>query len=384
MKILYVVTQGDFGGAQKYVYDLACAAKSRGDDVTVAPGCSADRTLIKKLKELSISVIELRHLIREISPINDLLAVFELRDLYRKLQPDIIHLNSSKAGIVGPWAKMLSGLPDSHLVFSVHGWYFNEPMGKLKKKIFIWLEKLTPSREKFIAVSDLDRRAGLRNGVCAEDKIFTIHNGIDIGSVVYLPAEEAALKLLGRPKAEGERLIGTIANFFSTKGLEYLIEAADILINQQGLKATFVVIGDGSLRPELEERISRLNLKNNFLLPGRIENAKSLLPAFDCCALSSVKEGLPYTVLEIMAAGVPQVATRVGGIAEAIDDKKNGLLVESKNPGALAEAIKFLLDNPEAVSEMAEQGRRDVLEKFSKERMIDETWSVYEELIKNH
>ena len=177
--------------------------------------------------------------------------------------------------------------------------------------------------------------------------------------------------------SQKEKLIGIIANFYSTKGLNYLIDAANILINRQKNEYKFIVIGEGSLRSELEKQIDQLRLADKFLLPGKIDNAQTLLKAFDVCVSSSVKEGLPFYILEVMAAGVPIVATNVGGIPEAIADKVNGLLVESKNPGDMAEAIKFLLDNSDQAMTMAENAKHDVLEKFSKDKMINDTWKVY-------
>jgi len=383
MKILYVITQGDFGGAQKYVFDLACAAKSKGDEPVVAIGRSKEKTLSQKLGEQGIAVKQLQYLVREISPVNDLKAISEFKNLYKELQPDIIHLNSSKAGIVGALAFHSVGLKKSRLVYTAHGWVFNEPMNFAKKCLYIYLEKFTARyKDKIICVSDYDKAVGQKYRIAPVSKLVSIHNGLEDIADQFQPKAGAVSELFGDFLPTG-KIVGTVANFYATKGLEYLIDAADILINREKQNLIFAIIGDGELRLRLEAKIAGYNLKNKVLLLGKIDNARKLLKAFDIIAMSSVKEGFPYSILEAMASGMPIVSTSVGGIPEAIVDKVNGLLVEPKNPGALAEAIKYLLDNPQAAEKMAEQGRKDVAEKFSKEKMISETWSVYDELIKN-
>jgi len=383
MKILYIITQGDFGGAQKYVYELAIAAKEKRESVVIAIGRSKDRGLVEKLKQQSIDIVELNYLVREISPLNDILAVFELMKIYQKHRPDVIHLNSSKADIVGSTAfSWWQNKANSRLIFTVHGWYFNEPMSRLKKLFFIWLEKnQAKAKHKFICVSELDRKLGLDNSITTENKIMTIHNGIEIAENIYLPKQLSIEKIFGKDESHEEKKIGIVANFYSSKGLKYLIEAADILVNQQKKHYKFVLIGDGPLRDELERSISKLNLKKSFLLLGKIDRAQSLLKAFDVCVSSSIKEGLPFYILEVMASGVPIIATKVGGIPEVINHMVNGILIEPKNSNKIAEAIDLVLNDNELSLKITEQAKYDVKERFSKIKMIEKTFDLYKKSV---
>ncbi len=138
-----------------------------------------------------------------------------------------------------------------------------------------------------------------------------------------------------------------------------------------------MVIGDGDLRPELEVLIDQFNLKNKFILLGKRENASKYLKAFDIYISSSVKEGFPYSILEAMSAKLPIIATSVGGVPEMIFDQKNGLLIEAKNYKILAEKIRYLIDNQPIAQKFGEQAEKDVKEKFSKEKMIKETFELY-------
>ena len=184
-------------------------------------------------------------------------------------------------------------------------------------------------------------------------------------------------------------IIGSIGHLYKTKGFEYLIEAAGILmadpsfprpsaLAKTGGESRFVIIGDGTERKKLENLIAKHNLKNNFILAGRIDQAAKLLPAFDIYVCSSVKEGLPYSILEAMAAGLPVVSTGVGGIAEMIEHKKTGLIVKPADARALAENIKFLINNKTLRAELGARAREKVKTDFSLEKMIEATKKIYQ------
>ena len=388
-KALYIVTQTEWGGAQKYVYELVTSPEALNYDLIVAVGKNKDKTLINKLKEQNIKVIELKHLIRPISLINDVLAIFELKKLYQKIKPDIIHTNSSKPSILGAYAFSLSGLKNARLIHTVHGWAFNESINWLKKKIYLLAEKATAKyKDKIIFIAEFDRQAAIKYIIAKEKKLITIHNGINVDDIKFLSKEEAQEKLFKdykltdlasippHPPSDGggKIIIGTIANFYKTKGLEYFIQA---IKKSESENIIGVVIGDGNSRLELENLINNLNLKNQFLLLGRYANAPQYLKAFDIYISSSVKEGLPYSILEAMAAQLPIVATRVGGIPEIIKDSNNGLLIEPKNPAVLAEKINILINNQQLRQTLAEQAERDVKEKFNQQQMIKKTFELY-------
>src|SRR3989344_796374 len=151
-KLLYVITQGQWGGAQKYVYDLSLALREEFE-IIVAVGEPNDKPdLQNRLKKANLNYIQLRHLRRAISPWHDLLAIFELRRLYLKLRPSIVHLNSSKAGILGSFACQMSNVKCQMLVYTVHGWVFNEPLSLAKKKLYKLLEKITARAKSQIIV----------------------------------------------------------------------------------------------------------------------------------------------------------------------------------------------------------------------------------------
>ncbi len=401
--ILYLVTQSELGGAQRYVFDLATNL-SQEFNISVAFGEQGKQgELAKQLKQANIKYYVIPHLKRAISPINDLKALIEIIKLIKKLKPDIIHLNSSKVSILGSIATIFFKLKienrQSKIIYTVHGWVFNEPMPKWKKLFYKYAEKFTAIfKDKIICVSEFDRQTAIKEKICNPKKLTTIHNGIE--QINFLSKEEARqnltpqppftsplapllirrgeLKGRGRRRGEGgEVLIGTIANLYPTKGLEYLIQAIYILITNYQLPITTIIIGEGEERKNLEDLIGQLNLKSNVILTGKINNAAELLPAFNIYVCSSVKEGLSYTIIEAMQAGLPIVATKVGGNKELIEDNKTGFLVEAKNPQMLAKKIQKLINNPELQQKLGANAKQKTREKFSLERMINKTKNVY-------
>jgi glycosyltransferase involved in cell wall biosynthesis len=381
-KILYLITQSEEGGAQRYVFDLAKSLKDEFE-IAVAFGEQGEKgELAKKLTAKNIPAYTLPHLKRAISPFNDWRALFEIKKLIEKIQPDIIHLNSSKISILGSLAYLLvkSKIENrkSKIIYTAHGWVFNEPMPTWKKLFYKYAEEITARwKDKIICVSEFDRLTALNEKIAPEKKLVTIHNGIE--PVNFLSREEAQAKLgkLGiRDWSLGTNIV-SIGNLYSTKGFKYLIEAIKLLITNHRSLITLTIIGEGEERKKLENLKKINGLGNNVFLAGRIDKASSYLKAFDLYVCSSVKEGLSYTIIEAMQACLPIAATNVGGNPELIQDNINGLLAESKNPENLAKKIEILIKNPNLKKQFGEEARKKMENEFTLEKMVKETINIY-------
>ncbi len=380
IKILYLITQTDSGGAQKYIFDLATNLNKEKYEIEIAVGQGKNQIWLQKLKEQNIKIWHLKQVVRAINPLRDFLSSFELFDLFEKSKSDIIHLNSSKIGstgaVVGWFYKKLYN-KNLKIIYTAHGFVFNEPMNYFKQKFYLWSEKVSGYfKNKIICVSEQDKITALNHHIADHKKFITIHNGIDLEKINFLNKEEIKNKLDTKFKLPNSKfMIGTIANLYETKGLIYLIRATKIL-NKKIKDIIFVVIGEGFQRNLLEKEIKKLNLEKNFFLIGSLENAIQYLPAFDIFCLPSIKEGFPYALIEAMAAGLPIVATSVGGMLEIIEPDKNGLIVQPKKPRELATALEKLLNN----QELREKFKKNNLEKvkqFTLEKMIKETEKIY-------
>ncbi len=393
MKILYIITQADGGGAQNYTLALAKhfnGAIAAGHRAGSDSASNEAGKLFIDAQRAGLKTFELKHLKRRIDPWQDVLAVWEIRELIKTYEPDIVHLNSSKAGILGSFAAM--GLKKK-TVFTAHGFIFNETLPWSIKSLYLSLEKTASSfRDFIITVSDADRSSALEYNLIAPEKIQIVHNGI--GPIDFFTADEArgALNLspvplplpLGEGRGEGFKgklTFGTVASFYKTKGLDVLLQAIAVLGKETRDKCQFVIIGDGPERRELELRIMNYELGNNVTLLGKISEAGRYLKAFDCLIMPSRKEGFPYALLEAIQAGLPIIATNVGGIPEALGNA--GILIDPENPQALTEAIVKIADDQEKRSVLSRLARERA-SLFTEEKMFAETEEVYKLLIKKY
>jgi len=374
--ILYLITQSELGGAQRYCLDLAINLKNEFNVILAFGEQGGKGELAKKLDKEKIKYYSIPYLKRSISPISDFLALIQIVKLIKKIKPDIIHLNSSKISILGGVAASISKLLITNyqlqIVYTAHGWVFNEPMPVWQKIFYKYAEKITAYfKEKIICVSEFDYKTALAQNICPSRKLITIHNGI--APIDFLPRQEAREKL---NLPENQFIVGSIGNLYKTKGFAYLIEATKKLIDE-GIEITTVIIGEGGERKSLTELIKRHKLEDNVILAGRIPEAAKLLSAFDIYVCSSVKEGLSYTIIETMLNGLPIIATRVGGNPELIADGQTGILINSQEAGDLADKIKKLKNNPDRQQEMSTKARIKAQEEFNLGKMVKETKEVY-------
>lgn len=362
MKILYVITQADGGGAQKYTLALAEAFGG-----TIAAGNEAKRLFVDA-KALGIKCVELSYLKRAINPFYDIMAVWELRKLMQEERPDIVHLNSSKAGILGSFAAIGT---KTKIVFTAHGFVFNELLPKAVKMFYLALEKIASGyRDHIIAVSNVDRQSALDNKLIDAKKITTVYNGLP--QVPFLSLE-LARKELGLD--ENKIIVGSTSNFYRTKGLDILIDAVALMDEETKSKIQVAIIGEGPERKNLEVKIKNFRLENCVTLAGNISDVNKYLKAFDIFVLPSRKEGFPFAILEAMQAGLPIIATNVGGIPESLGDA--GILIAPENPKALAGAMQSLLTDLPKQKDLAQKAlQRSKL--FTEEKMLAETEKAYE------
>jgi glycosyltransferase involved in cell wall biosynthesis len=376
-RILFIITQSEMGGAQRFLYNLL-ARISPNYEIRVAVGSDGGHELIEQFNGIGISVTRLKKLRRDINPLEDIGAIFEIRELIKEFQPDDLYLGSSKAGFIGSLATVFpSRIPNLKVIYRIGGWTFNDPWPAWKKNLWINLEKLSAQWKDVIIVNnkhDLEQAKSLN--IKPRQSIVLIHNGIDPYKLDFTSRDEARFKIfekLSKNSArifQAETIIGTVANFYPPKGLNYLIETAEHFKNNEEI--VFAVIGDGPERENLERQIREKGLEKKIFLLGKIKDGYKFMPAFDMFVLPSVKEGFPFAILEAMAAKIPVIATRVGSIPEVIENGKNGFIVEPGNPAALAGKIKELLASDYLYKEFAIQGHQTLLFNFSEDKMVKE------------
>ncbi len=363
MKILYIITKGNWGGAQRYVLNLATSLPRAEHEVSVAVGEGEE--LKDRLRKAGIRVILLPNLGRDITLWNDFTTLVGLVRLLRQERPNVVHLNSAKMGGLGGLASRLARVP--RIIFTAHGFASSEDRSLFQKTAIRVAEFLTILfAHQTICVSKQDAARAVRLPFC-KDKITYIPLGI---APISFFSKEEARKTLG---VSGDTpLIGTIAELTKNKGLRDAIEAMRALPNVR-----YLVIGEGEERRALAEAARAANLHDRVFFAGHIPDAARLLKAFTVFLLPSLKEGLPYVLLESGLAGLPVVASRVGGIPDLITDGENGLLVLPKSPTEIANALATLLADLKKQESLAANLRTAVLTRHSLEQMRKSTFACY-------
>jgi len=368
-KILFLITQAEMGGAQKYILELSYSLKKLGYEVLVAS--EKNESFKQKLSENSIKFIELKHIQRNINPFSDFSVFSEILKLIKLEKPDIVHLNSSKIGVLGALAGRLAKAP--RIIFTAHGWVFNETLPFYKKWLYVFLSWLSANfQDKIICVSNYDKNKAIKYHIATEEKLVVINNGINENKLNFLTKEDAR-KSLKLP--EDKIIIGDIANLYKNKGIVYLVEAAKEII-KENKNIIFAIIGDGPEKANLKKLITKYNLKAHFFLLGKKDDASKYLKAFDIFILPSQKEGFPYVLLEAGLAETPVITTNVGGIPDLIK-KDNGVSIMSKNKDQIISSILNLLKNKEKQKFISINLHKDVCTKFMLKSMVEKTRNIY-------
>ena len=367
--LVFIITKSNWGGAQRYVFDLCVAMR---DKFLVKVMLGGDGPLAEKLKETGIEVMAINELGRDVNFVKDLKVVWKIWRALLKIKPDIVHLNSSKIGAVGSLAARLAFVPK--IIFTAHGWAFNEDRSAFQKTLIACIAWFTLIfSHKTIAVSEAIKKK-VQYFPFIKNKIAVIPLGIS--PIEYLKKEEAQQKLLGGVQDKNACIIGSIGELHPIKGHIYAIGAASGLISK-GKKLKYVICGEGTYRPVLEKKIADLNMKENVILAGNIPEAARYLKAFDIFLFPSLSEASGYAALEAGIAGLPVIASAVGGVPEIIDDMVSGILIQPEKPNEIVAAVELLLDKPELGQKYGSALHEKVLKDFSVEKMIVETEKVY-------
>ena len=373
-KILYIVTKSVWGGATKYTYDLAINLPRDGFEVWVAAGpAGKGKNLFSALQNADVNRFTVKNFQKSVNPFKDVFAFFEILRLIKKIKPNIIHVSSSKAGGLAGIAiffyKLLILKFKLLTVFTAHGWAFHEDRPQWQR----WLIKLSSRLTAFfydrvITVSEFDRASAIKNKIAPPEKLIAVHNGVNPDSLNFLDKKEAREKILA-PDKTGGFWIGTIGEFTKNKGHKFLIEAAAKLAKKYP-EIKFIIIGHRG-----EEK--RYSLQNNVFLVDNQPDAAKYLKAFDIFILPSLKEGLPYALLEAGLAGLPVIATDVGGIPEIITDRQEGILIKPADIREIIKAVEKLTADDNLRRTFAENLRQKIISEFSFKKQLSKTISLY-------
>ena len=374
-KLFLIITKGNFGGAQRYVYDLAVNLSKTQYEITVILGTSG--ILETKLNNTGIRTLQINSLKRNINPLSDLASFFSLIKLFHQEKPDIIHLNSSKVGGIGSLAGRITGIPK--IIFTGHGWAFNEKRNSLTKALILFSHWLTIILSHQVIAVSKKTKINIYHLPLVRKKITVVYNGIN--NFFLLDKKEGQEKLISMiPSYDLTSVkkiwLGSIAELHQNKGLDIALDALSTLIKTHP-QLIYLIIGEGEERIKLAKLIKKLNLTNNVFLIGFIPEARQYLSAFDIFLLPSRTEALPYAILEAGLANLPVIASQVGGVSEIIENGQNGQLVPKENSTEITKAIKLIIASQKRQQRLGDNLKQSVKKKFSLTKMIKETEKVY-------
>lgn len=375
MRVLLVI-EATIGGTRRHVVDLARGLVRRGVEVWLAssqrrdPGYPAD---LEALAAEGVRCVDVP-MVRSIRPGRDLADLRALVDLTRLVQPDVVHTHSSKAGVLGRLAAASTARPVVHTPHTF-AFLFRAEFGAWQRALFRALEvALAGSTAAVVAVSRSEAESMCRAGVVPRERVRVVPNGIDASR--WVSARPVSRASLGVP--EGVPLLAVLGLLHVAKGQDVALRS---LARPELAGSHLLLAGMGEARAELEELARSLGVADRAHFLGWRDDAPELVAASDLVLLPSRWEGMPYIVLESMAAARPVVAARVDGAVELVEDGRTGALVEIEDDAGLARAAARVLALGESARErMGALGRERVLATFTLDRMLDSLLAVYAEV----
>lgn len=382
IRIAHIITRMDRGGAPDIVRLLFEKLSSDTFDLTLIYGhtLQPSRKTLEFIQRLGARAICVPALRRNINPFYDFFAWFDLFSILRKGRFDIVHTHTAKAGVLGRIAAKAAGV--RWVIYSAHGHDFYGYFGSLGSRMVVCAEKIAAFFcDKIHALTELEKADLLSFKICPASKIEVIASGVGLDA---LRPTQHLIEGMKNEFLKGEKtyLVGMVGRLEPVKGPRYFIEAAKLVLKEMK-NVKFCVVGEGSLRGVLEKEVFDAGISERFIFTGWQEDVCLVLFTLDLLVLPSLNEAVGRSALEAQAAGVPVVATRVGGVPEVIKDGITGVLVEPGNAPQLASAILGLLTDDKKRISMGEAARGWVDEKFSDVMMGNRFAQLYERLVKS-
>ena len=381
MKICHIITRMIVGGAQENTLYTILGHLRKGHEVTLITGPSPGREgkLLQNVDFPPFETIELPSLVRELDPVNDLKAYRALKKLLKERKFDVVHTHSSKAGVIGRIAARKAGTPV--VVHTVHGQAFHPYEKGWKNAIYKLSERIAARYcDKIFAVAQAMIDQCVDASVAPREKYKVVYSGMDTSAFANAVREPELRSELGIP--ENARVIATLARLFPMKGYEYVVPAAAEIIRDYP-DTHMLLIGDGPMRDELDARIASLGVAEHFHFAGLVPPAQvhRYLAQADLLWHLSLREGLPRSVVQALATGIPAIGFRLDGTPEVILDGETGYCVAPESVAEVVDATRKLWRTPALARQLGENGRKLVLERFDWPLMADILEREYLELL---
>lgn len=289
-------------------------------------------------------------MVREVEAKKDIKSILEVNKIFKQIKPDIVYLHSSKAGAIGRIALAFNFR--TKILYNAHGWYFNAQISDKKKRIFALIEKILALKtNKIINISKSEYESALKYKIAPKRKVCIIENGIDFTKFKNNDKNREETRKKYNIK-EDEILIGVVGRLSEQKDPMTMIKAFE-LVNKEKNNTKLIYVGSGELEEEVKQYAKEKNILDRVIITGWVNNVEQYIPAFDIAVLPSKWEGFGLVLVEYMACDKPIVASNIGGIADIIKDKENGLLCNPDNDKEISKKILYMINNEKLIKEIS-------------------------------
>jgi glycosyltransferase involved in cell wall biosynthesis len=380
IKILHIIARLCVSGAVIHVVDLSADLNPLGFESLLVAGREnpGEGSMLEYALSRSIQPVLIPEMVAEFSiKPQDLQALIKLYRLIREQKPHIVNTHTAKAGFLGRIAAYMARVPV--IIHTYHGHVLHGYYGQMKNDVLRRMERtVSHLTDCIIAVDPQVKRDLVSYRVAPPEKIVVIPYGLHLEPYLACEVHQGKFRReLGLP-AEA-KLVGIVGRIFPIKNHRLFLDAATLIV-QQDPRTRFVIVGDGILRPEMEDYAQRMGIADKITFTGWRQDLPRVYADLDLLAVTSNNEGTPFTAIEAMAAGCPVVATRVGGLPDLINEGQTGYLVPPGDAYAVAEAMLRLLHAPEIARHMGQAARARVKDGFEVRRLIQDTGQLYLQL----
>lgn len=385
--VLHIITRLIVGGAQETVmYTAALLDKELFTvEVISGPQTGSEGSLIDETRSRGVYLTIFPRLLREISPLNDAIVLWQLYRYIRKKRFTIVHTNSSKAGILGRIAAKLAGTPI--IIHTIHGWSFHDRMAPWLKNLYIILERFcAPMCSSLIVVTSQDQTKGLDHHIGKPSQYHQIRSAIPLDEFTPDNFDRGKIRLELNIPADAI-VLGNVGRFSPQKNPLDWIKIAG-LVAQELPECYFLLVGDGPLKQEVVNAIEEAGISKQTILTGLRRDAARMMAAMDIFMLTSLWEGLPRVIPQAMCMGLPVVCYQIDGIKEIIQQGINGYMFPAGEIRKMADTCIDLFKNKNKRETISTIGQTFARNEFNIDYMITKISNLYlmqiSSLKKNH
>lgn len=383
VRVMRIIARMNLGGPAHHVASLSGGMSAARFHTLLVTGRVADHEgSFEDLADLhGARVLRLSSLGPDLNALRDTVALFDLVRLMRRFRPAIVHTHTAKAGFLGRSAARIAMGSDATVIHTFHGHVLEDYFGPGKTALFRSTEKcLARATDLLLGVSEATVSDLVRLGIAPREKFRVVPVGLPLGSFLGLARDPESPLRRAMGLGPQDVLLLFVGRIVPIKRLDVLLEAMRQLLDMEGVTVKLAIAGGGSGRALAEAKSHELGLEDSVSFLGFRRDLEDLLKAADIAVLSSDNEGTPVSLIEAGAAGLPSVATNVGGVGDVVP-QGTGLLVPRRRPTEFADAVKMLADDPEQRRRLGARARDHVQDRFAEARLIRDVEDLYERMV---